>query len=117
MIKLELLANENKVEEIKQLLREIGVKKINLYPAKEYDEDNIHVEGYRGSTYTVDFTQKIKMEILLDSMETIDRTLHMLSVANIEADVLVYEVMKSYHLSKRVAQDYSFSFGDKYRNI
>ncbi len=35
----------------------------------------------------------------------------------VETDVLVYEIMKSYHLSKRVAQDYSFSFGDKYRNI
>ena len=117
MIKLELLVNENKVDEIKRLLREIGIKKINISSTKEYDEDNIHIEGYRGATYTVDFTPKIKIEILLDSMDTIDRTLYILSIADIDADVLVYEVMKSYHLSKRIAQDYSFSFGDKYRNI
>ena len=117
MIKLELLANENKIEEIKKLLREIGIKKITLSDMKEYDEENIHVEGYRGSTYTVDFTQKIKIEILLSSMEAIDRTLHMLSVANIDAEVLVYEVMKSYHISKRETKKSSFSFADEYRNI
>ena len=117
MIKLELLANENKVEEIKQLLREIGIKKITLSTMREYDENNIHVEGYRSSTYTIEFTQKIKIEILLNSMEAIDRTLHMLSVANIDADVLVYEIMKSYHISKRISQDNSFAFGDNYRNI
>ncbi len=117
MIKLELLANENKVEEVKKLLREIGIKRITLSAMKEYDEENIHVEGYRGSTYTVDFTQKIKIEILLDSMETIDRTLHMLSVANIDAEVLVYEIMKSYHISKRETKNNSFSFADEYRNI
>ncbi len=116
MIKLELLVNENKVEEIKKLLRDIGIKRITLSVMKEYDEDNVHVEGYRGSTYTIDFTEKIKIEIVLNSMEAIDRTLHMLSVANIDANILVYEIMKSYHISKRVTQDNSFSFGDNYRN-
>ena len=111
MIKLELLANENKVEEIKQLLREIGVKRITLSSMKEYDEENTHIEGYRGSTYTVDFTQKIKIEILLNSMEAIDRTLHMLSVANIDAEVFVYEVMKTYRIIKRETDKSAFSFG------
>ncbi len=110
MIKLELLVNENKVEEIKQLLREIGVKRINLTSIKQYDEDNIHIEGYRGSTYTVDFTQKIKIEILLSSMEAIDRTLHMLSVANINAEVFVYEVMKTYRIIERETDKNTFSY-------
>ena len=112
MIKLELLINENKVEEVKQLLREIGIKRITLSEMREYDEEHIHIEGYRGTTYTVDFTKKIKMEIILDSMEIIDRTLHMLSVANVDAEVLVYEIMKSYKVSRRETKSTIFSFED-----
>ena len=112
MIKLELLVNENKIEEIKQLLNEIGVRRINLSPIKQYDEDHTHIEGYRGSTYTIDFTQKTKIEILLNSMELIDRTLHMLSVANVDAEVFVYEVMKTYRILKRETNTNDFSFSN-----
>jgi len=106
MIKLELLVHEDKVEEIKNLLREIGVKRILLSEMKEYDEEHTHTEG---SQYVVDFVQKIKIELLLNSEELIDRTLHMLSVGNIEAEVLVYNISKKYHVSKRESTNNTFS--------
>jgi len=109
MIKLELLVHEDKVDEIKDLLREIGMKKILLSEVKEYDEEHAHMEGYRGSQYVVDFVQKIKIELLLNSEELIDRTLHMLSVGNIEAEVLVYNISKKYHVSKRESTNNTFS--------
>jgi len=115
MIKLELLANEDKVEEIKNLLREIGMKKISLSEVREYDEKHTHLEGYRGAKYVVDFVKKIKIEVLLSSEEVIDRTLHMLSVANIGAEVLIYNISKSYHISKRESNDNTFVFGDQFR--
>jgi len=115
MIKLELLVNEDKVEEIKNLLREIGIKKISLSEVREYDEEHTHMEGYRGSQYVVDFIKKIKIEMLLNSEELIDRTLHMLSIANIGAEVLVYNVSKSYHIMKRESKDNTFTFGDQFR--
>jgi nitrogen regulatory protein P-II 1 len=115
MIKLELLANEDKVEEIKNLLREIGMKKISLSEVREYDEEHAHLEGYRGAKYVVDFIKKIKIEVLLSSEEVIDRTLHMLSVADIGAEVLVYNISKSYHISKRESKDNTFVFGDQFR--
>jgi len=115
MIKLELLIYEDKVEEIKDLLREIGVKKILLSEVKEYDEDHAHMEGYRSSRYVVDFVQKTKIELLLNSEELIDRTLHMLSVGNIEAEVLVYNISKQYHVAKRESDNNTFAFSDYFR--
>jgi len=115
MIKLELLVNENKVKDIKDLLREIGVKKIVLLEVKEYDEEHTHMEGYRGSQYVVDFVQKIKIEVLLNSEDLIDRTLHMLSVGNIEAEVLVYNISKSHHVFKRESKKNGFAFSDFFK--
>ncbi len=101
MVKLELLVNDSKVEEVKLLLREIGIKKISLIEVEEYDEDNIHEEGYRGSTFIVDVIKRVKIELLLNSEERVDRTLHMLSLANIDTEVLLYEVKQSYLITKR----------------
>jgi len=115
MIKLELLVNEDKVEEIKNLLREIGVKRISLSEVREYDEEHAHMEGYRGSQYVIDFIKKIKIEMLLNSEDLIDRTLHMLSVANIGAEVLVYNISKRYYVMKRESNDNTFAFGDQFR--
>ena len=116
MTKLELLVHEDKVEEIKDLLREIGVKKILLSEVKEYDEEHAHMEGYRGSRYVVDFVQKIKIELLLKEEELIDRTLHILSVGNIEAEVLVYPISKQYYVAKRESKKNGFAFSDYFKN-
>lgn len=110
MIKLELLISEDKVDEVKEVLREIGIKKISLSEVKEYGQEYTHEEGYRGTKYIVDFITKVNVSILLNSTERIERTLHMLSVANIDANVLVYEVMQSYSISKRTSNENSFTF-------
>ena len=100
MIKLELLIDENKVDEVKELLREIGIKKISLSEVKEYDKEYTHEEGYRGTKYLVDFIKKVNISILLNSTDRIEKTLHKLAIANIDANVLVYKVMQSYSISK-----------------
>ena len=110
MIKLELLINEDEVDEVKKVLREIGIKKISLSEVKEYDQEYTHEEGYRGTKYIVDFIKKVNISILLKSSERIERTLHMLTVANIDANVLVYEIMQSYSISKRVSNKRNFTF-------
>lgn len=101
MIRLELLLDEDHVETAKRVLREIGIKKMLLSEVKEYDEQHTHTEGYRGSTYVVDFVQKTKMEILLESDDIVDRALHILSVENIETEAIVYPISNHYHVSKR----------------
>lgn len=103
MIKLELLVLEDQADIAKTALREIGIRKILLFPVKEYDEEHSHVEGYRGTQYVVDFVNKTKMEIVVDSEEMIDRALHILSVEDIETEVFVYPIMKHHLVTKRVS--------------
>jgi len=100
MIKVELLIVEDKVEEVKTLLREIGIKKMILSEVKEYDDEHSHTVGYRGAQYLIDVIKKVKMEILLSSDSLLNRTLDMLAVANIDADISVYNIMKSYRVLK-----------------
>ncbi len=101
MIKLELLLHEDQIDTAKEALREIGIRKMILSDVKDYDEEHTHVESYRGSTYVIEFVQKVKMEILLNSEDMIDRALHILSVANIEAEVLLYPISKQFNITKR----------------
>ncbi len=103
MIKLELLVLEDPADIAKAVLREISIRKILLFPVKEYDEEHSHVEGYRGTQYVVDFVNKTKMEIVVDSEEMIDRALHILSVEDIETEVFGYPIMKHHLVTKRVS--------------
>ena len=117
MIKLELLVNKDKVVDVKELLTRIGIKKISLIEVKEYDEDNVHVEGYRGSTYVVEFSQKIKFEVILKSEEFIKVAIDTISQANIDAEILVYEIYKSRHIHHQKKKKSAFSIKDEYEEM
>lgn len=110
MIKLELLISEYKIDTLKEILGEIGITKISTFEVKEYGQKKTHNEGYRGAQYVVDFVTKLNISIILDSTERLDRVLHMLSVANVEAEVFVYEIMQHHNISKRESGESKFSF-------
>lgn len=101
MIKFELLLNEDRVTDVKELLTKIGIKKLTLIEVKEYDEEHIYTENYRGATVVIEFHKKIKLEILLESTELINQAIDAINQANIEVEILVYEVLKSIHLNQK----------------
>ena len=114
MIKLELMVNRENALDIKEALTKIGIKKILLLEVKEYDEDNVHTEGYRGSTYVVEFSKKIKLEIILNSEELMDMALDSIARANIEVKILAYDVSKSLTLHHLDGEGSVFSLKDEY---
>jgi nitrogen regulatory protein P-II 1/nitrogen regulatory protein P-II 2 len=116
MIKLELLVHKDKVIDVKEELTKIGIKKIVLIEAKEYDEENQHVQGYRGSTYIIEFSEKVKLEILLSSEELIETAVHSIAQANIEAEVFVYHIMQSWNLVHH-KKGSVFSLEDEYEEM
>jgi nitrogen regulatory protein P-II 1/nitrogen regulatory protein P-II 2 len=116
MFKLEFLVNEEKVISVKKLLTNIGIKKISLIEVKEYDEDNVCIEGYRGTTYVVEFTQKTKLEVIVKSEELINLAINAIDKANIDSEIFIYEMFKSksiYHKKKSSV----FSIRDEYENM
>jgi nitrogen regulatory protein PII len=57
----------HKVDEVKTALREVGITGITVSEVKGFGRQGGHTEHYRGAEYTVEFTPKAKLEIVVDS--------------------------------------------------
>jgi nitrogen regulatory protein PII len=57
----------HKVDEVKDALRAIGVKGITITEVKGFGRQGGHTETYRGAEYTVEFTPKVKLEVVVDA--------------------------------------------------
>lgn len=60
----------HKVDEVKDALRAIGVKGITITEVKGFGRQGGHTETYRGAEYTVEFTPKVKLEVIVEEAET-----------------------------------------------
>ena len=59
----------HKVDEVKDALRGIGVQGITVSEVKGFGRQGGHTETYRGAEYTIDFTPKVKLEIVVDAAD------------------------------------------------
>jgi nitrogen regulatory protein PII len=114
MIKLEITVNTDNALHIKEALTKVGIKKILLLEVKEYDEDNVHTEGYRGSSYVIEFSKKIKLEIIINSEELKEMALDSIARTNIEVEILIYDVLKNITLHHLDENGSVFSLQDEY---
>jgi len=60
----------HKVDEVKDALRAMGVKGITITEVKGFGRQGGHTETYRGAEYTVEFTPKVKLEVIVDTDES-----------------------------------------------
>jgi len=67
--KIEAIIKPFKLEDVKEALAEIGVEGITITEVSGYGRQKGHSELYRGAEYDVDFTAKIKMEVILKDSE------------------------------------------------
>jgi nitrogen regulatory protein P-II 1 len=71
MKKIEAIIKPHKVDEVKERLREIGIAGMTVTEAKGFGRTAGRTEVYRGSTYSVDFLPKARIEIVVrDSIVT-----------------------------------------------
>ena len=59
----------HKVDEVIDALRSGGIQGITVTEVKGFGRQGGHTETYRGAEYTVDFTPKVKLEIVVDESE------------------------------------------------
>jgi len=59
----------HKVDQVKDALRAIGVKGITITEVKGFGRQGGHTETYRGAEYTVEFTPKVKVEVIVEAAE------------------------------------------------
>jgi nitrogen regulatory protein PII len=55
------------VDPVKDALRAVGVQGITATEVKGFGRQGGHSETYRGAEYTIDFTPKMKLEIVVDA--------------------------------------------------
>jgi nitrogen regulatory protein P-II 1 len=59
-----------KLEEVKDALDAIGVQGMTVTEARGFGRQKGHTEVYRGAEYQVDFTPKVRIEVVADDEQT-----------------------------------------------
>lgn len=69
MKKIEAVIKPFKLDEVREVLSELGCTGLTVTEVKGFGRQKGHTELYRGAEYTVDFLPKVKVEVILaDSM-------------------------------------------------
>jgi nitrogen regulatory protein P-II 1 len=61
-----------KLDDVKEALRALGVAGMTVSEVQGFGRQRGHSEVYRGTEYTVDFTPKVRIEILTDDADAQD---------------------------------------------
>lgn len=69
-----------KLDDVRELLSEIGVQGITVTEVKGFGRQKGHTELYRGAEYVVDFLPKVKIEIAI-SDDMLDRVIEAITKA------------------------------------
>ncbi|MGB9357379.1 MAG: P-II family nitrogen regulator [Acidimicrobiia bacterium] len=59
----------HKVDEVIDALKTAGIQAVTVTEVKGFGRQGGHTETYRGAEYTVDFTPKVKLEIVVDASD------------------------------------------------
>jgi nitrogen regulatory protein P-II 1 len=59
-----------KLDDVKKALETLGVHGLTVSEVQGYGRQKGHTEVYRGAEYTVDFVPKVKVEVLVDDLDS-----------------------------------------------
>lgn len=60
----------HQLEEVKEALEAFGITGMTISEASGYGRQRGHSEVYRGAEYTVDFVPKVRLEVLVDDLDS-----------------------------------------------
>jgi nitrogen regulatory protein P-II 1 len=61
-----------KLDDVKQALEAYGITGMTVSEASGYGRQRGHSEVYRGAEYKVDFVPKVRLEVVVDDVDTAD---------------------------------------------
>ena len=67
MLKIEAVIKPEKLEAVKEALKDIGVDGLTVSEVRGHGRQKGHTEVYRGREYSVDLLPKIKLELVVAS--------------------------------------------------
>ena len=59
-----------KLDDVKEVLKTLGVQGMTLPEAQGFGRQRGHTEVYRGAEYEVDFVPKLRIEVLVEDAQT-----------------------------------------------
>ncbi len=59
-----------KLDDVKQALKDAGVGGVTVSEVQGFGRQRGHTEVYRGAEYTIDFVPKVRIELLVDDVDT-----------------------------------------------
>ncbi len=62
----------HQLDDVKEALEAFGVTGMTISEASGYGRQRGHSEVYRGAEYTVDFVPKVRLEVLVDDIDSAD---------------------------------------------
>ena len=65
MKKIEAIIKPFKLDEVREVLSELGCTGLTVTEVKGFGRQKGHTELYRGAEYTVDFLPKVKVEVIV----------------------------------------------------
>ena len=65
MKRIDAIIKPFKLEDVKEVLTEVGIVGMTVTEVKGFGRQKGHTEIYRGSEYTVDFLPKLKLELVV----------------------------------------------------
>jgi nitrogen regulatory protein P-II 1 len=65
MKKIEAIIKPFKLDDVKEALVEAGINGLSVTEIKGFGRQKGHTESYRGAEYNIDFTPKIKIELVV----------------------------------------------------
>ena len=65
MKKIECIIRPFKLDDVKEALREVGIRGMTVSEVRGFGRQKGQTEIYRGSEYTIEFVPKLKLEIVV----------------------------------------------------
>jgi nitrogen regulatory protein P-II 1 len=66
MLKIEVVIQPAKLDDVKEALIEAGIEGMTILEARGHGRQKGHTEFYRGREYTIDLIPKIKIEMVIN---------------------------------------------------
>ena len=82
MKKIEAIIKPFKIDYVKSALHGLGVQGLTVTEVKGFGRQGGHTEKYRGAEYTIEFTPKAKLEIVVDDAQVEEVTDTVQTAAN-----------------------------------
>jgi nitrogen regulatory protein P-II 1 len=81
MKKIEAIIDPSKMEEVKNALTKIGIRRMTISKVDEFESQKSHIELYRGKEYMINVVKEFKIELIVTTdemlrqvIETIEKT-------------------------------------------